>query len=494
MSPGSGLAELALPALAFTLVHSLWQTALLALGYGAWKALVRPSVSLRYRAALLALGLGAVAAGATCWTLVSTRESSPVAGSVVLGATASSGVAQLTPAPLAAPIPTAWLSALSSTAILRGLVVVWMAGAVVLAVRLLGGVLLAGRIRKRAAPLPHGDLHEANGRLAIRLGLRKPVELLQSGEVDVPVALGWRRPAVLFPVDLVGDAAHVSLEPLLAHELAHVRTQDYAMNVAQTAFEALFFFCPGSWWLSAEVRRLREYRCDDVALALCGAPARYARALAGLAERACPGFPAPAAVGPRLVDRIRRLAEGDPMPRSRPTYVVTLGTAAAVTALLGFSLFSATRLHAARPARPQEAFTPWTCPAPPPLRLPPSGLFPGHELAPQDTEGRYFYCDPALIDGQPVEWQRFTTGTRGTLTLVHGDPRSAAATRIPFSLSLRRGGKILRDPKVALLNRPVVEADLGAVLAIARAGDQLIIDPVDKSDWRAKRIVELGGC
>jgi beta-lactamase regulating signal transducer with metallopeptidase domain len=65
----------------------------------------------------------------------------------------------------------------------------------------------------------------------MRLGIDGPVELLQSDEVLVPVALGWRRPAVLLPTGLTGGLASFSLVPLLAHELAHVRARDYAANV-----------------------------------------------------------------------------------------------------------------------------------------------------------------------------------------------------------------------------------------------------------------------
>lgn len=305
--------------------------------------------------------------------------------------------------------------------------------------------------------------------------------------------LGWRRPAVLLPARLMQVGAGASLEPLLAHELAHVRAQDYAVNVVQAGLDVLLFFCPGARWLSAEVRRLREYRCDDLAVALCDQPASYVRALAGLAERSSPSFPAPAASGPRLVDRMRRLSEGEVMPRSRVIHTRPLAASVVVTALLGSFLFSASRVHAARRARPANALAPWSCPPLlPPLQLTPAGLFPGNELVPQDTPGRYFYCNPLLLDGQPVDWQTFTVETRGTLTLVHDDPGSGAPTRIGFSVSLRRNGKVLDEPKSALLNRAVFEVDLGEILAFARVGDHLIIDPVTPSDWRAKRIIELG--
>lgn len=77
------------------------------------------------------------------------------------------------------------------------------------------------------------------------------------------------------------------------------------------------------------------------------------------------------------------------------------------------------------------------------------------------------------------------------LTLVHGDPRSAEATTIPFRVSLRRDGRLLSRPGSVALDQQVEAVDLADVLALARAGDHLIIDPVSGRDWLAKRIILL---
>lgn len=61
-----------------------------------------------------------------------------------------------------------------------------------------------------------------------------------------------------------------------------------------------------------------------------------------------------------------------------------------------------------------------------------------------------------------------------------------------FKVSLRREGELVKDPKLPFLNRPVYEVELADVLARARPGDHLVIDPLDRSDWRAKRVIALG--
>ena len=84
--------------------------------------------------------------------------------------------------------------------------------------------------------------------------------------VDVPSVIGTIRPVVLLPVAALTNLTPDQIEALLAHELAHIRRRDYAMNLAQTVAEALLFFHPAVWWMSARIREEREHCCDDVAV------------------------------------------------------------------------------------------------------------------------------------------------------------------------------------------------------------------------------------
>ena len=72
------------------------------------------------------------------------------------------------------------------------------------------------------------------------------------------------------------------VEAILAHELAHIRRHDYAVNVLQTLAETLLFYHPAVWWVSKRIRVEREHCCDDIAVAICGDPIGYAQALAEL--------------------------------------------------------------------------------------------------------------------------------------------------------------------------------------------------------------------
>ena len=105
--------------------------------------------------------------------------------------------------------------------------------------------------------------------------------------------------------------AHMTAAPveaLLAHEFAHIRRRDYAINLLQTIAEALLFFHPAVWWISRRIRQEREHCCDDAAIAVAGEATAYAEALMALASWREREFQPSlgAAKGP-LVRRIRRL-------------------------------------------------------------------------------------------------------------------------------------------------------------------------------------------
>ena len=126
------------------------------------------------------------------------------------------------------------------------------------------------------------------------MGVRRAVALLESARVEVPMVVGWLRPAILVPVAALSGLTALELEAILAHELAHIRRHDYLVNLLQCVVEALMFYHPATWWISRVIRREREHCCDDMAVAACRDRLVYARALAAMEGLASPRvFPVP---------------------------------------------------------------------------------------------------------------------------------------------------------------------------------------------------------
>ncbi len=271
------------------------------------------------------------------WVLRSLWQGSLVAAAVVLAlsvlrrpehrhAASLVGLAALVIWPLVGPSADPAVALVLSTdgpeALLGRL---WVIGAVLTGLHVLVGHARVRSLRRRTVAAPPALLARFDA-LRSTMGLPARVRLALSPDAVVPLAVGILRPAVLLPPALLLRLPADQVDALIAHELAHLRRLDPLVAAAQGVVEAVYFFHPAAWWISAQVRRERELCCDRIAAERCGDPIRYARALLALAESRLP-LPVPAADGGSLMDRIATLTEPRP-PRRRP-----LGAAVVLLAL-----------------------------------------------------------------------------------------------------------------------------------------------------------------
>ena len=299
------------------------------------KGIARSSTpNTRYILACVALAAMAAAPFVT-WNLLSPSETAPVAAHLVgRVASAAPAVTIALPASVSATISDAWAGQFFSW-----VVVIWLAGAMAFWVRLMGGWVVAARMRSTLVRPAPPEWRRVLGDLGARIGLSRPVRLLVSALVEVPTVVGWLRPVVLVPVGALAGLPAEQMEALLIHELAHIRRHDYLVNILQSVAEALLFYHPAVWWVSGHIRAERELCCDDVAARASGDVLAYARALAELESyRPAHASAAIAANGGSLPDRIARL-----LGQSRPASQTNSGLGIIVTAILlvmtAFALF-----------------------------------------------------------------------------------------------------------------------------------------------------------
>ena len=191
------------------------------------------------------------------------------------------------------------------------IVLLWAAGVGALSFWHVGGYIVVRRLQRRGVLPAPAWLAQQVDQLRVRLGIARPVRLLQSILVDVPVVVGWLRPVILTPAAALTELSPQALDAVLAHELAHIRRSDYLVNLLQTVVETLLFFHPAVWWVSRQVRLERENCCDDVAVAVSGSRIAYAQALTTLeTARRAPQWALAATGRARagtLLSRIRRI-------------------------------------------------------------------------------------------------------------------------------------------------------------------------------------------
>ncbi|MGK2856540.1 MAG: M56 family metallopeptidase [Thermoanaerobaculia bacterium] len=306
------------------LVHLVWQASLVALLLaGVLAAMRRSGANARYAVSCAALALIVVlplATGALAW-----RGDVPLA-SPSAEPTRASTVAMPFPAPDAEPSRhAATPGALASIPLdpaLPWVVGFWLAGVTLLSARIALALVSARRLADSGIETLPRAWSATLARLADAMGIDRAVRLLESTRVDGPTVVGWFSPVILVPASALSGLTPQQLETVLAHELAHIRRHDFAVNFLQTLVETLFFYHPAVWWISSRVRVEREHCCDDDAVALCGDAVGYARALATLEEMRAARVPSPAlaATGGALLGRVRRLLglTADELGAARP--------------------------------------------------------------------------------------------------------------------------------------------------------------------------------
>lgn len=102
----------------------------------------------------------------------------------------------------------------------------------------------------------------------------------------------------------------------------------------------------------------------------------------------------------------------------------------------------------------------------------------------------YFYGNPLVLNGKPLDYQTFWKGSKGLLALVKGNPNSADSPKVPFKIYLKHEGEVV-NKGLSSDTRELYEVEIAHVLALARFGDQLIIEPARESDMKAKRVINL---
>ncbi|GAB3908186.1 M56 family metallopeptidase [Mucilaginibacter boryungensis] len=128
-----------------------------------------------------------------------------------------------------------------------------------------------------------GFQHQVNN-LSEKMGIRKFVKVAFSEYIDVPCITGFIKPLILLPFSISTYLTAEEIAAILLHELAHIRRNDYLLNLIQQAIGILLFFNPFSRLIIKTINTERENSCDDMVVRTTGSPLIYAQALLKLEQ------------------------------------------------------------------------------------------------------------------------------------------------------------------------------------------------------------------
>ncbi len=275
-------------ALGWTILHSLWQGAAISILLGLLMIAMRSySSQSRYFASVSALLTITLLAVVTFATYYGQYRSHLPANFTLELPIASPTVA--TQASTEAPVQTASQVLFADTEIyfrqhLPLLVSVWLLGIAFLLLRFVGGYAYLQRLKSYQTRAVNDYWQGTLAYLAAEIGVKRKVRLLESGLAEMPMVIGWLKPIILLPLGTLSGLSSSQVESILAHELAHLKRNDYAVNMIQSMLEIIFFYNPFIWWVSGYIRQERENCCDDIAVELTGDSLTLVKTLAILEE------------------------------------------------------------------------------------------------------------------------------------------------------------------------------------------------------------------
>lgn len=270
-------------ALGWSILHSLWQAFLVfACLKIVLKALPQAGARIKHNLSLISL------AGIFVWFLATfylhLDRLQAVRSTLIISGVPGEATGDI-PMPVVYPSQQSWLYLIPTLEnFFPYLVAVYTLGMLLMSLKLGSDLIQLQRIRTVNTE-PIGEAWEKYvQKLAAQLQIPRKVTLLISHRLSVPVMLGFFKPVILVPIAMVNNLSESQLEAVLLHELAHIKRNDYLLNIFQSIVETILFFNPFIWLISKIIRIEREHCCDDLVIANTAQPIQYAHALVALAE------------------------------------------------------------------------------------------------------------------------------------------------------------------------------------------------------------------
>ncbi|MEO8478749.1 MAG: M56 family metallopeptidase [Gemmatimonadota bacterium] len=232
------------------------------------------------------------------------RAAASIPTSLATVATASSGVSTLR---RTAVIPWQVL-----------LILGWCIGGVAVLVPIVVGMRRGRRLVSEAIPVHNRRMLARLAHLQRVTRVNRPVALRVSERVRTPMAWGYRRPAILLPID-AADWTADRFDAVLVHELVHIRRGDTIHQAIARLASACYWFHPMVWQGTRLAAAARERACDDAVLRFGTRPSHYARHLMELAEHGTTMTSMPALARlhhPNLEDRVMTILSQAPARQS----------------------------------------------------------------------------------------------------------------------------------------------------------------------------------
>ncbi|MBI1314401.1 DUF1559 domain-containing protein [bacterium] len=160
----------------------------------------------------------------------------------------------------------------------------FVAGLVVAICRLLLGLLAVRSHRRTSTAVVDPEILAEVDVLRAEFRCQTPIDVRRSEAITSAATVGWKRPLILLPPEHVGWSAS-ERRSVLAHEIAHICSNDFLCWVCAQTGLLLHFYHPLVHWLARRLRLEQELAADAAAARFSGGAEPYLQTLAALALR-----------------------------------------------------------------------------------------------------------------------------------------------------------------------------------------------------------------
>ena len=247
-----------------TLLHSLWQSALLLIIYVCISTVAKNMHPLQKRNSLFVLIAAQILFSGITFFLFATNSSfHQISIAQLLNAGNESSISKYAPF-----VFYAWflVASVKSGIILKQ----WLSFKKKLAVSFIR---------------PSADLKIFTELKSYHLGIKRKVSLWFSEKIASPITYGFFKPVILLPFSLLNDISQEEAEAIILHELAHIKSRDYLLNWLLVAVEIIYFFNPFIKIIAQKIKLEREKNCDVQVMNFEYSPIAYAQVLLRIAKR-----------------------------------------------------------------------------------------------------------------------------------------------------------------------------------------------------------------
>ncbi len=115
----------------------------------------------------------------------------------------------------------------------------------------------------------------------------KAVPIYESNHINSPMLVGFIRPRIVLPTQLVEHSSAEAIAMMIEHEYVHLKRHDNIINALAMIAVTLMWFNPVAWFGYLSLRRTQELACDEQVLASKSAGQRllYGKSMVECASR-----------------------------------------------------------------------------------------------------------------------------------------------------------------------------------------------------------------